>query len=86
VHESDIGTFETCQPAPKMSVYRGRPEWPADRQNGAFDPKRTLASYPRGVIMSQASPALIKTGRTASTPFSRNYTKPSDAQGFGGLG
>jgi hypothetical protein len=23
---SGIGTFETCQPALKMSVYRGRPE------------------------------------------------------------
>jgi hypothetical protein len=26
VHESGSGTFETCQPALKLSAYRGRPE------------------------------------------------------------
>ena len=26
VHESAVGTFETCRPALMMSAYRGRPE------------------------------------------------------------
>src|ERR1700675_2700597 len=40
VRESEIGTFETCRPALKMSGYRDRPEV-AGRRSGAFDPDRT---------------------------------------------
>src|ERR1700731_3743706 len=33
-----FGTFETCQTALKMSVYRGRPEETGAPQNDAIDP------------------------------------------------
>jgi len=34
------GTFETCRPALKISVHRGRPEVVGRLSNGAFDPTR----------------------------------------------
>jgi NAD(P)-dependent dehydrogenase (short-subunit alcohol dehydrogenase family) len=36
VHESPYGTFETCRPALKMSVYRGRPEVTGRRSKRPF--------------------------------------------------
>jgi hypothetical protein len=43
---SAFGTFETCRPALKMSVYRGKPERLADGQNDEIDPEQTIFAKP----------------------------------------
>ena len=41
---SEIGTFETCQPAQKLSAYGGNRKSSAHDQNDAIDPERTRKS------------------------------------------
>jgi hypothetical protein len=38
------GTFETCSPILRMSVYRSRPEVAVARPSDANDPRRTSAA------------------------------------------
>src|SRR5216683_2320528 len=53
VHESLVGTFETCRRAPRMSGVGGRPEVIGI---GAFDPKPTLVSRCAHVSATRSGP------------------------------
>jgi hypothetical protein len=72
VHESLDGTFETCEPALKLSVHRGRPEVIGARPNDANDPTRTSASFEHSF-----EPHRPPKGRVARRSAAINHTEAS---------